>query len=876
MNISFYLIKLRIKSQSFQRLLLLALLCTTILIILLYQSPLQAAELVAEPVQACIVERHVILDKQRRSQLEQCLGWQTKANLGAYQPLTVTPIATTDEIQIQAHDVSFYREGRSDLRGNVEVRETKRIINAQTAYVYRDAKTNQVTHIELLRGVRYLEPGHLMIARKATINPRNKAGKVEDVVYRFDSVHREHVLPAWGRASIIERFANNNYFLQQATYSTCPPSERAWHIEADSIALDDAKEIGVARHAKLLIGEVPVLYAPIFSFPTSKERKSGFLLPTPGYSNIGGFSLSLPYYWNIAPNYDATLMTELFTRRGVMMEGKFRYLSEKSQGSIRGSFLPHDAAYKNFLRENITQYPSLQGASSDRWSLRVEDITYLSPNLTFHLDYQQVSDDYYLQEFSTDLAILTERQLQRQADLTYTTEHWVYRGMLQNYQTLQPINQTPISDVYARLPQLTARGFYEDLPWHSNFTVLGQYDQFQWSNSLLPMPQGPRFYFNPILAVPQIKPWGYITPSMELVQNYYDVQMHHAGINRFITLPDFGINNGIYGQGLIPQNQTSFKGEFSRSIPRLSLDSGLYFERPLALRHQSLTQTLEPRLYYLYVPYKDQAAIPVYDSAYMIFNTDQLFRNNRFAGFDRVGDTNQLSYALTTRWISEATGIEKASFTIGQARYFAKRQVQLCQDDSGYCTDNPLTLGYLSPKSDLSPIASRALYHFNPHWTITGDYVWDTFMRETNNSHMDLHYQAGINRLAQFGYTYLANGDITQVARSGVQNNPLHQATVAFSWPLNERWSGLGAYNYNISKRYEMMSFMGVQYDSCCWAVRLVGGRIYQSLNDQLKPQFNNNVYLQIQLKGLGSVGNSNPISTIRAFLPNYVDGFRS
>jgi len=333
---------------------------------------------------------------------------------------------------------------------------------------------------------------------------------------------------------------------------------------------------------------------------------------------------------------------------------------------------------------------------------------------------------------------------------------------------------------------------------------------------------------------------------MELVQNYYDIH-NNAGL----------INN-----------------HYARTIPRYSVDSGLYFDRPTQLLNYPMTQTLEPRLYYLQVPYHNQTPIPVYDSAYMIFNADQLFRTNRFSGFDRIGDTNQLSYALTSRWLSDINGSEKASFTIGQIRYFANRRVQLCQSYSGYCNDNTFMLGYLSPLATTSPITSRAIYHFNQAFALTGDYTWDTFTHSTNNSHLDFHYQPASNQIINFGYTYLTNGDITQVAYSNIQKNPLHQAAISAAWPLKQRWSALGAYNFNISKRYEMLSFAGVQYDNCCWAVRLVGGRTFQSLDTQLRPQYNNNVYLQILLKGLGSLGYADPASMIQTYIPGYVDNF--
>lgn len=817
-----------------------------------------SAQLINEPVQACVIARDVDLTDAIRAQFAQCLGWQSDQStpicLGSYKPVIVTPLTNPDEVRILADRVSFYRDQRSTLSGHVEVQQGQKIVNAQTAYVFRDAKTNQVTKIEFLGEVRYLEPDKLMIARKAVVNPQDNSGETEDVLYRFNTDRNGAILPAWGRASLVRRLANKDYLLRKATYTTCAPKDKAWDIQAESISLDDAHAKGVAKNAQLRIHNVPVLYSPYFSFPTNRERKSGFLMPLVGYSNVGGFDFGVPYYWNIAPNQDLTFIPHLYTERGLMMGGEYRFLTLNSTGLLTGNVLPKDRAFGTFLQNNQLQYPWLQGNSTNRWSTGILETTNFSPNLQLNVNLQQVSDDYYLQDFSTNLAAITQRQLLRQADLTYSTDHWIFRGMGQSYQTLHPVNESPISPVYERLPQIMARGYYYDLPFNANLNILGQYDQFHWPDSSwdftnISIPQGPRFHFNPILALPMIKPWGYITPSLQFVENYYEVHRGSAPGDRNI--------------------------DFNRTTPRYSLDSGLYFDRDSIIQGNAFTQTLEPRLFYLNVPYHNQTAIPVYDSGFMIFNVDQLFRTNRFSGFDRIGDANQLAYSLTSRWLSEETGAEIANISIGQIKYFSDRKVQLCQSPSGYCIDNPYTFGSLSSTFNTSPIASRAVYHFNPKWDITGDYIWDPAINATNNADLNLHYQPAPNAVITGGYSYLVNGDITQVRNNGTENNALHQAIMAFAWPLNEKWSTVGAYSHNISKNYNMMSLFGMQYDSCCWAMRVLGGRTFKSLNAQFEPQYNNNVYLQILLKGLGTVANSDPYNILNTYIPGYKDPFR-
>ena len=803
------------------------------------------------PVQACVVARDVSLTNAYRSKFARCLGWQpeTSSSLchGAYQALYVTPLADADEIHITANDASLQAEGRSKLNGNVEVRQSERVVSAQTAYIYRDAKTHLVTRIELLGEVHYLETDRLMIAKKATINPQDKSGEVEDVLYRFNQQRKGAELPAWGRAHFVRRFANQDYWMDKATYTTCAPQDKAWQIEADEIKLDNAKAKGVAKNALLRVADLPVLYTPYLSFPTSNRRKSGFLQPMPGYSNVGGFDLALPYYWNIAPNYDATIVPHLYTLRGLMMGGDFRFLTEHTTGIFAGNFLPQDKAFNKFIVDNQVANPELRGTSSDRWSIMLHENTAFSNNLRMGINYQQISDDYYLQDFSSNLAIVTENQLLHQGDLTYTTDHWLFSGMVQGYQTLHPINQSAVADTYERLPQFLARASYNDLHMYANFIMLGEFDYFHWPAENLLQPQGPRYHLNPILSFPYTKSWGYITPALQLVENYYDVR--YSG-----------------------ETTTS---EFNRTIPRYSVDSGLTFERFTSFMGSAYTHTLEPRLFYLNVPYHNQTPVPVYDSGYMIFNNDQLFRTNRFSGFDRIGDANQLTYALTSRWLSEESGQERASFSIGQIRYFAERHVELCYQQEGSCVDSPLMLGYLSPVAKSSPIASRATYKLSPVWVASGDYVWDVYTHSTNNGNVNFHYQPATNHIVSLGYTYLGDGNLLELANAPIQNNALHQATIAYAWPLTERWSSLGVYSYNISKHYGMASFVGVQYDSCCWAMRLIGGSTFKSLSpDALTPQYTNSVYLQIKLKGLGSVANGDPATTISSYLPGYQNMF--
>jgi LPS-assembly protein len=224
---------------------------------------------------------------------------------------------------------------------------------------------------------------------------------------------------------------------------------------------------------------------------------------------------------------------------------------------------------------------------------------------------------------------------------------------------------------------------------------------------------------------------------------------------------------------------------------------------------------------------------------------------------------------VTSRFLSDLNGAERASLTVGQINYFANRRVNLCYRKELGCVDSPLLLGYVSPFSKTSPIASRGSYRINSVLSLTGDYVYDPATRSTDNDNVNLHYQPEPDRLVSVGYSYLVNGNLLPSASGGIQNTALHQATFAYAAPFTDRWSTLGVYSYNISKGYSMLGLFGVQYDNCCWAARLMGGRTFMSLSpERFQPQYNTNVYLQVLLKGLGTIENSDPSSIVRSYLP--------
>lgn len=806
-----------------------------------------------EPIIACIPpekKAQLIALPAHDDDFFQRLLWQNQAGgccQGMFLPEPQEKTLPFNYIQLKANQVELKEEGCSRLQGQVSVQQNQQLLEAQTAYIHRNSKTGQIDGIELLDHIQIREPGKKIVADYAIYDPLHERGIAWNGGYKIQLAHAGAKLPGWGKARKIQRTSQGLIYLDDASFSTCSPNWTTWKILAKKLELNPKTKRGIARHSTFRVFDKPILYLPYLSFPISGKRQSGFLTPTIGFTNIGGYNFSMPYYWNIAPNFDATLVPQVYTLRGLMLGGEFRYLLPGTSGLFLGQFMPNDQMFGKFIQSNAPLYPQLSHLSKNRWNVIWRGDSHLPSGLGMKIDYQKVSDDYYFQDFSNNLSVMTQNQILRQGELNYQTEHWYLRTMLQSYQTLQPINQSFVTQLYARQPQILANGIYNHI-LGGDFNINAQYDQFQWIGYQL-APQGPRFHVNPSYTYPLKKSWGYVKPGIELMSNFYQLDNIMPG----------AVSN------------------YSVAVPRYSVDSGLYFDKYARLFKQTWQHTVEPRLYYLYVPYQNQTVVPAFESAYMIFNTDQLFRPNRFSGFDRIGDTNQISYSLTSRLISPETGLEKIALTVGQIGYFQSRQLDLCYAADGQpCQESPLYLGYLSPTSSLSPLASRLVYTLTQNWSIIGNYAYDVDVNSSNNGDINLHYQPSPERIIHLGYSYLVNGNIISGLNAPVEQQALNQISAGYAWPLTEKWSTLAIYSYNISNAYAMLSFAGIQYDSCCWAFRFLGGRVFQSLEPQtLTPQYNNNIYFQILLKGLGSAANSDPAATIQTYLPGLYNIFK-
>lgn len=820
-----------------------------------------------------------------------CCGYY-KDPLAPFATLTLPPLQTT-QVEITANQSQIQHQGPSQLSGNIKISQPGRLITASEASVNRDLATQQYSSVELAKNVTLREPGKLIVAENAHVELQSKVWKLCHALYHlvlggsdpFASCSltgpspppcspQGRSLDAWGFAEYVERKECGIIELKNASYTTCAPVSGTWLLSAQKIDLNSDTGRGYAYNTRLDVKGIPVFYSPYLTFPIDHRRQTGFLFPSMGHSSRSGYNFTLPFYWNIAPNYDAVFTPTYYTERGLQAAGLFRYLSPSSSGHMEGAILPHDSAFAHFqqqAKENFAlnpALPSLLNSSDDRRFFSWQDITTFNPHWSGMVDYNAVSDDYYMEDFNP-ISLTVPNQLPREAAINYADDVWTFTGKIQAYQTLHPVDLATVTNPYQRLPELDLNADLPNQIFGLHYQLNNQVVYFQRARNPQektdPM-SGPRLNIQPIISLPLVGMAGYFTPMLQLEGTFYNVK------------------NQVKG----------YDSDIQRFVPIFNIDSGLYFDRYITLFNTNYQQTLEPRIFYLYVPLRNQNSIPLYDTSLVPFSYDSLFLTNRFSGIDRIGDANQITLGFTTRLLNEDTGAEKFHASIGEIYYFRNRKVSICGGpgspaavSSGMlCEDSAFLLGATSPTQRVSPIAGQLAYNLTPNWSATSDAVWDPHTKQTVTADFFMQYKPEQNHILNFGYNFVRYGEplvptITNAAdinqqRQAKKPDNLSQVTFSFSWPILERWKTVGGINYDITRNQPQSYIYGLQYDSCCWAARFVAGRSLVGLNQNNTPIFNNAIYIQWQFKGLGNVGTGDPGNLLINNIPGYQDTFNN
>lgn len=576
-----------------------------------------------------------------------------------------------------------------------------------------------------------------------------------------------------GTAARAQREGERSHLID-ATFSTCPPGQRQWEFEAATLDIDDRTETGVARNATLRLGGVPVLWLPWVAFPTTEARRSGLLAPTLGYSDDRGFDLELPYYLNLAPNYDATLSPRWMSRRGLMLGGEFRYLGASSQGEFRGTWLRDD-----------------QLTGRDRGMAIWQHRSTLSPQWFASADLQHVSDPNYLRDFGADFGQHIQILLPSSALLAGRGRGWSTSISAERWQIANPV-LAPGSEPFARLPRL--RGRYAPLldgllePSLDAELVRFQHEQ---------RPGGQRLDLLPRLRLPLGGAAWFATPAL--------AWRHTAwALERDPTLP---------GRERRPQ----------RSLPIASLDAGMVFERRPAMGQGRWLQTLEPRLFYLNVPYREQDDLPLFDTQPLSFSWPGLFRENRFSGPDRQADAHQVTLAVTSRLLDAENGRERLAASLGRIVHFDPPRLRLPWEPA--------------PSPDGSAYVAELDWQLSDAWSLRSTQQWNPDRRVTELSALRAQYRFGERGVFNASYRY----------REGV----LEQTDLSFAAPLSAEWRAVGRWAWSLRDERSLETLGGFEWRSCCMAVRVLARDYIRDFGGER----NRGIYLEVELNGIGRFG---------------------
>ncbi|MDH3275896.1 MAG: LPS assembly protein LptD [Gammaproteobacteria bacterium] len=580
---------------------------------------------------------------------------------------------------------------------------------------------------------------------------------------------------AHGAADALEVNQEGRLELDGVSYTTCPPESNDWVIQAKDIVLDTRSGIGTAKGMKLRFQGVPILYSPYLSFPIGDARKSGMLAPQIASTRRSGSEILVPFYWNIAPNYDATITPRYLTDRGSQLQTQFRYLTETSDGQAHVEHMSTDTMFND--KRTLLQFQH-RSLFLNNWRNRVE--------------FRKVTDNQYFEDLGGSLSLSSITHLNRSINFDFQTDRLSFFGQVQEYQTIDDAI-LPSEEPYRRMPQLLLSGSWPDKWLGMRLSFDSELVNFDRDVGVT----GWRLNVAPELELPISRPGWFITPAVAFDYTRYELE------------------------NTLPGEPTSL----SRDLPIGSLDLGMVLERSMNRSSRNWIQTLEPRMLYVHVPLRDQSDLPIFDTITPDLNLVQLYRKNRFLGVDRIADTDQVSFGLTSRILDVSSGKEVITATIGQTRYLSASGISLP--------------GETVVTGDTSDFIAEVRFLLFDRLNFDLGHQWGEKDRGTTQSQARLQYRPSGNKILNLSYRF--------------RRDSLEQGDLSWSWPVSSRWNFVGRYNYSFRDSKALEQFFGLEYESCCWGLRMVSRR-HISTRDGSR---DSSIGLQLVLKGMTSVGNA-------------------
>jgi len=678
--------------------------------------------------------------------------------------VTTTSQDNENNLSIEAGSIQAELGGRVDIQEKIKITSGLSTITAEEASYDETAGVLQIP-----KSVVFENPDLIIFGESAKLLTKEKTTIIDGADYQILSI------PARGTARQIRVENGANIELDEVTYSTCTSVDNSWELSAKKIVINNQSGEGEARNLVLRLKDIPIIYLPYLSFPINDQRKTGLLVPNLGRSSKRGLEISLPYYWNLAPNIDLTTTPTLMAKRGVQLSAELRFLTAIQGGITQIDYLLNDDIYKK-----------------DRTYISHRQTINLPSNWRMKLNGEYASDNSYFEDLTGTMSSTSRTHLLREIQLEHYSENWIMEIGMDHYQM---IDDSIIDEEkpYRRLPYFNFSGMWGNKALGLNYALDSEVVFFDKPETI----SGSRFHVMPEVSAPLNFNGIKITPSMAMDFTKYN--LHTANDNS--------------------HSMSSVSPE--RAVPIYSLDLTGVFQK--TWKNGRYLQTLEPRILRVYIPYRNQDDFPIFDTIVPDMNGIQLFRKNRYVGQDRLGDTSQISYGITTKVVDANNGNSLFGLTLGQIRYFKDRKValpsesKLTQDSSGYMAMMNMRI--------------------NKNWSVKLGHMWNTHSNTSMKTTARFQYKSKQSEIFNVAYRY--------------RRNMLKQLDASFSWPVRDHWNVVGRYNYSILDRKVLEQFVGLEYESCCWGIRVISRKHLAYRNGDTDTSFS----IEFVFKGLSDIG---------------------
>ncbi len=691
--------------------------------------------------------------------------------------------------------------------GNVDVQQGNSRLRADEMQLHQqqpEGQTDPVRTVDALGNVHYDDNQVILKGPKAWANLNTKDTNVWNGDYQL--VGRQ----GRGTADLMKQRGENRYtILDNGTFTSCLPGSNTWSVVGSEVIQDREEQVAEIWNARFKLGPVPVFYSPYLQLPIGDKRRSGFLIPNAQYSSKNYFEFTLPYYWNIAPNFDATITPHYMDKRGsIQWQNEFRYLTQAGAGLMEFDYLPSDDVFKE-------DYPT--ESDKHRWLFYWQHAGVMDQVWRFNIDYTKVSDPYYFNDFTSNYGSSTDGYATQKFSVGYSLDNFDATVSTKQFQVFDAER----SNSYAAEPQLDVNYYQNDVgPFDTR--IYGQAVHFSNTNS--DMPEATRLHLEPTINLPLSNQWGSINTEAKLLATHYQQT----------NLEDYNAANG-----------TDYKDSVNRVMPQFKVDGKLIFERDMNWL-AGYSQTLEPRAQYLYVPYRDQSHIQNYDSSLLQFDYGGLFRDRTYGGLDRIASANQVTTGVTSR-VYDQESVERFNISVGQIYYFTESRTG--DDKINWEKDD---------QTGSLVWAGDTYWRMSERWGLRGGVQYDTRLDNVANGNATLEYRRDEDRVLQLNYRYASEeyiqATLPNYAYTPQTKDGISQVGGVASWPIVDRWSVVGAYYFDTKQNKAADQMLGVQYSSCCYAIRFGYERKLNGWGPApTESVYDNVVGFNIELRGLSS-----------------------